>query len=109
IGVIPTASGRLLDGDSRIRFNASAAFHGVATFRFKAWDGTGGTVGAIAAIPAASTAFSTLIGTATVAINVAPVLNSSSPVPFPAIAEDAKNPAGATVASILGSSISDPD
>ena len=99
----------MLDGDARIRFNASAAFHGVATFRFKAWDGTGGTVGSIAAIPASSTAFSAVIGTATAAVNVAPVLNPSNPIPLPAIMEDAKNPAGATVSSLLGSSISDPD
>ena len=109
IGVIPAASGRLLDGDARLRFNPSAAFHGVATIRYRAWDGTGGTVGTIAAIPAASTAFSTLIGAATVAVNVAPGLNPASPIPLPAIAEDAKNPAGATIASLLGSAVSDSD
>ena len=109
IGVIPAASGRLLDGDARIRFNPSAAFHAVATIHYKAWDGTGGTVGTIAAIPAASSAFSTLIGAATVAVNAAPALNPASPASLHSIAEDAKNPAGAAVFTLLGSSVSDAD
>ncbi len=107
------SAARLLRDTDRIRFVPAANFSGTASFTFHAWDRTVGLPGGIADASATggTTAFSTNFATGNVTIapvNDAPVLATGSPLLPDVIAGDL-NPAGVTVASLVGASISDAD
>ncbi len=114
IGNVSPASARLLPSDAttKIRFVPNADWNGsTGQLYFEAWDQTSGSAGALADVSAGggTTAFSS--GTYGSSIYVLPVndaptaLGASSTLA--AVAEDAVNPAGATVSSLFGGLFSD--
>lgn len=108
IGAVSAKSGLLIDVNARLRFSPDAQFRGIASLSVKGWDGASAAPGTLAVIAPTSMAFSKETGKITVAVNTAPTLALASPQ-LPSIAEDTKNPAGATVASLLGNSLADAD
>ncbi len=112
-GTASASTARLLRDTDKIRFLPAANFNGTATITYHAWDRTMGSAGGTAKLTlgtGGATSFSANVDVAAVAVtpvNDAPVLTASgalTPV-LPGTAE----PAGDTVASILGSSVSDAD
>jgi hypothetical protein len=115
----PTSSAvRLLAADdlTRVRFKPNANFIGGSHFWFRAWDQTQGAAGGVADLSAAgatggATAFSSATEQAFVTVtpvNDAPVLDTSVNVQVDPVAEDATNPAGTLVSSLLAG-VSDAD
>lgn len=115
IGSASASAARLLRDTDMVRFVPNAGFAGSATISYRAWDQTTGSAGDAADLSGGtggSTPFSAALATATVAVlssNTAPVLDTSSNPMLTTTAEDDPDPAGDRVASILGSSVSDPD
>lgn len=123
-GTPSDSAARLLRDSDKIRFVPNADFAGTATIAYRAWDRTTGTVGSTAdlsnpnsvgAFKAVTngdeTAYSATKQTATLtvtAVNDAPVLTPASPA-LTGITEDDTSNAGQTVASLLGTSVSDVD
>jgi len=66
-----SSSARLLDSTSLVRFVPDANYNGTATFTFRAWDQTSGSIGGTADVSTngGTTAFSTATDTASVTIN----------------------------------------
>ncbi|WP_369408046.1 VCBS domain-containing protein [Kordiimonas gwangyangensis] len=66
-----SSSARLLDSTSLVRFVPDADYNGTATFTFRAWDQTSGSIGGTADVSTngGTTAFSTATDTASVTIN----------------------------------------
>ena len=113
IGSPSDSAARLLRDTDRIRFVPAKDFNGTATFTFRAWDRTVGTAGGIADASATggTTAFSTAAATGSITVtpvNDAPVLAAGSPS-LPDVLAGDPNPAGVTVATLAGASISDVD
>jgi hypothetical protein len=117
IGPTSLANALLLRDTNRIRFLPTRGFAGSATITYHAWDRTHGSVGGRAnlSVPDATggaSPFSTDTQTATVTvtpINHRPVL-TTTPVPLlTTIAPGATDPAGDSVAHLLGTSVTDPD
>ena len=94
-----------LDADAKIRFTAdSPVLPGSATFSFKAWDRTKGTVGTRG--PATGTAVSRQTEVVTTAVaNHKPSLDTTPDVGLPT----SPLKAGVAVAKLLGKAMSDPD
>jgi hypothetical protein len=108
VGPVSAAKARLLGSDALLRFTPAAAFRGRATLSFRAWDLTG-TAGSLAAVPKPAMAFSLATETAAVAVNTAPVLNTTgSPRLTPILEDPAKNP-GTALTALLDRVFSDPD
>ncbi len=113
LGSVSDSQALLLRAEDRLRFVPDGQNAGTATLRLRGWDGSSGAAGEVAdaSVNGGSTAFSTATDTATVHItasNDAPVLAAAAPT-LQALTEDAVDNAGQTVASILGSSITDAD
>lgn len=118
------SAARLLRSTDKIRFVPNADFAGTATIDYRAWDRTTGTIGGTADLSGVNsvgtykavtngdeTAYSTTKQTATLtvtAVNDAPVLTPATPA-LTTITENDTSNAGQTVASFLGTSISDAD
>ncbi|MET0333980.1 MAG: hypothetical protein ABW190_06890, partial [Rhizobacter sp.] len=103
----------LLRDTDRIRFVPDTRNGTAASFDYRAWDRSTGTAGGTANTSAvgAAAAFSSEQNTANVTVtgvNDAPVLAAASPV-FATLTEDETGNAGQTVASLLGSTLSDVD
>ncbi|WP_020472808.1 M12 family metallo-peptidase [Zavarzinella formosa] len=73
IGTVKVTDAVLLKGSDKIRFVPNTGYVGPTTIQYKAWDLSDGTPAGNAST-AGSTAFSTAIETATLAVNNAPVL-----------------------------------
>jgi hypothetical protein len=111
VGAVSGASSLLLRSGDLVRFVPNGQDATVAIFQYRAWDQSSGSAGAKVATTAngGSSAFSTASDTAGISVtaaNYAPVLTPMAPA-LNAIDEDAVNNAGQTVASFLGSSVSD--
>lgn len=114
-GTASSTAARLLRSTDLVRFVPNASFTGSSTITYVAWDQTTGTAGGTANISTiasigGSTAFSSSYDYATVNVvnlNVAPVLDSSYAATIASINTGISNPAGVTVASIVGDSITD--
>lgn len=114
-GSVNSTVARLLRSTDLVRFVPNTAFTGSAAITYVAWDQTSGTAGGTANISTitsigGSTAFSATYDFATITVanmNVAPVLDSSYAATMASIDKGITNPAGATVASIVGDSITD--
>lgn len=108
VGTVSGSRGRLLGGNYLVRFTPENQAAVIGTLTVKTWDGTNGTAGQLATISGASLHFSSGTGQVTVSVNTAPVLAPGSPA-LPDILEDSTRPAGASVATLLGSLVTDPD
>lgn len=111
-GVDATHALLLADSD-RIRFVPDGKNATTASFTYRAWDQTSGTAGSLVTIGATggTTAFSNGENTASITItdvNDAPVLAPANPV-LTTLDEDQIGNGGQTLASLLGTSISDVD
>lgn len=114
-GTVTSTVARLLRSTDLVRFVPNATYTGSSAITYVAWDQTSGTAGGTTNISTitslgGSTAFSANYDYATVNVvnmNVAPVLDSSYAATMASIDKGIANPAGATVASIVGGSISD--
>lgn len=117
VGAVSPSTALLLSDADQIRFVPNPLTNGTATFTFRAWDQTTGADGSFVNLSATSsrggsTAFSTATATGSITIthvNHAPVLDNSSSPTIAAIKEDTANPPSVTVASLLGTSVSDVD
>lgn len=111
----PTGSAaRLLRDTDMVRFVPSANFAGTVNpgITFRAWDRSSGTAGNTAdtTTNGGTTAFSTATETARVTVtnvNDAPVLDNTGTMSLSPISEDASDPAGDTVASVIASATGD--
>ena len=111
-GVSDTAALLLRDSD-RIRFVPDGENADSASFDFRAWDRTSGVAGnqADASANGGTTAFSTAVDTASVAVsalNDAPILAPAGPALAP-ITEDETGNAGDLVGTLIAGSVSDVD
>ena len=112
----PTTSALLLPSNgvqSRLRYLANANVNGTILVGYQAWDQTQGSVGTKVdtTITGGATAYSTAIETATlqiIAINDAPVLDTSLNPVFTPVNEDTTNPNGNTILSFV-TGVSDVD
>jgi VCBS repeat-containing protein len=107
-GALSLSNALLLQPTDLVRFVPDGSSGGTQTFDYAAWDQT--SVSADATQRGGITAFSTQINTASLTVpdNHAPVMQAASPV-LPAINEDNTNPPTTTVASLLGSTVTDAD
>ncbi|MFN6994739.1 MAG: DUF4347 domain-containing protein, partial [Aquincola tertiaricarbonis] len=113
LGTVTANAALLLRGTDRVRFVPDGLNATSASLVYRGWDQTSGSAGSKhdASSTGGSSAFSSASDTATLsvtAVNDAPVLTALAPL-LPAIGEDDANPAGLTVASLVGASISDVD
>jgi hypothetical protein len=109
IPAVSVAAALLLRDTDLVGYVPRSPFVGTATLRYRAWDQSAGVAGKLSNT-ALGTTFSTAIGTAYVSVgNTAPVLDTSGSPALSPIAEDATQPAGNTVASLLVGAVSDPD
>ena len=113
VGVVSESNALLLNADDFVRFVPDGENADFASFDFRAWDQSAGThaTKADATTNGNTTAFSAVSDTADItvtAVNDAPVLAVSNPSLTP-ITEDDLNPAGDSVASLLGISTTDVD
>ncbi|MBF0178141.1 MAG: DUF4347 domain-containing protein, partial [Magnetococcales bacterium] len=113
IGVVSATSALLLRSTDTIRFVPDGGNATTGTLTYRAWDQTSGVAGnkVDASTTGGTSAFSVATDTATVlvgSLNDAPVLTPMAPA-LNAIDEDATAPAGQTVASFLGASVTDTD
>jgi hypothetical protein len=112
IGAIPNGSFFLLRSTDFVRFLPNVTtFIGEASLTYRAWDQTGGTAGLQGTFVSATltgdfTPYSSEIQTAKVRSNQAPVLAAGTPT---LTAVTTLTPAGQTVASFIGSLITDSD
>lgn len=118
VGAVTGAAALLLASSSQLRYLPDGQNGETPVLTFRAWDQTSGTAStnstrstADTTTYGASTAFSVGTAQATLAVsatNDAPVLTPSTPT-LTGISDGAVNNAGQTVASIVGTSISDVD
>ncbi|MBF0171486.1 MAG: hypothetical protein HQK87_10450, partial [Nitrospinae bacterium] len=113
VGAVSATSALLLRGTDSIRFVPDGLNADSATLTYQAWDQTSGVAGnkVDATASGGATAFSTASDTATLtvtAVNDAPVLTAGAPT-LAVLTEDATTNAGQTVASFLGTSVTDVD
>jgi Tol biopolymer transport system component len=105
----------LLPADALVRFVPNVNVNGVVKLYFSAWDGTAGTSGTTLSLlgqhgGAGSVSNSFAIATATVTpVNDAPVLDTTGTPSFGVVSEDAADPPGVTVASLLSGKVLDVD
>jgi hypothetical protein len=104
-----------VDTATKVRFVPSQDFNGDATFTFRAWDKTNelstGTTAAIAAT-GGITPYSDVTDTAAIAVspvNDAPVMDGADSPMLPDVAEDATDPEGVAIATLLDGLITDVD
>lgn len=116
VGTVSTTSALLLPSNgtqSRLRYLANANVNGTLLISYQAWDQTQGTIGAKVdtSLAGGATAYSIAIETATlqiIAVNDAPVLDTSLSPTFTAVNEDTTNPTGNTILSLM-SGVTDVD
>lgn len=119
VGVVSTSSALLLPSNgvqSKLRYVPNANFNGTVQIAYRAWDQTQGSAGdrvnvATASLVGGTKAYSKLIETASLlvlAVNDAPVLDTSLEPKFTTLLEDATNPSGNSVLSLLAG-VSDTD
>ncbi|WP_046116133.1 beta strand repeat-containing protein, partial [Aquincola tertiaricarbonis] len=113
MGAVSDASALLLRATDRVRYLPDGSGATSASFSYRAWDQTSGSAGSLAdaSLHGGSSAFSSASDTASIsvtALNDAPVLSPAAPA-MAGQTEDQLAPAGQTVASLLGGSISDAD
>ncbi len=114
--VVSDASALLLGETDRVRFVPNSGYVGNATIRYRGWDRSAGTAGAIVNLTrvgslAANSPVSELTELAAVAVrpeNRAPVMNVTPTVNLATIAEDTLAPAGTNINALI-SGITDPD
>lgn len=107
----------LLRSTDFIRYLPNANFVGEASFEFQAWDQTRGAFAQFAnpsllGQSGGVGAFSTGVGRASITVtpvNDAPILNITPSPIFNAINPGDTNPIGTTVATLLGTALTDPD
>ena len=112
VGTVSASSALLLRGTDSLRFVPDGNNGTTGTLSYKAWDQTSGSAGSktSTASSGGATAFSTASDTASItvtSVNDAPV--QGTPANLSGISEDASNNAGQTIASFLGSSLTDVD
>ncbi len=107
VGVVTPGMGLLLRPGDRLRFRPDPGFAGIVQLAFRAWDRTDGLPGQ--KVPTGGMAFSVEPMMATLAVNTAPVLDTTPTPTLPNILEDETDPEGATIASLLGTAVTDPD
>ncbi|CAN5827646.1 hypothetical protein BH11PSE8_BH11PSE8_11700 [soil metagenome] len=113
VGMVSDSAARLLGANDRLRFMPDGQNATNGTLTYRAWDQSSGTAGALADASAVggTSAFGVALDTATITVtdlNDAPVLAPATPVLSP-LTEDETGNAGQTVASFLGTSITDVD
>jgi plastocyanin len=115
IDILPvsTTNALLLRATDFVRFSPDGKNGCIATITYCAWDQTSNSFGnkVDTSVNGDTTAFSTVADTATItvtSVNDAPVLNPINPILNPITEDDIGN-GGQSVASIIGSSISDED
>ena len=113
VGAVSETSALLLTSSDAIRFVPDGENGTSPSFDFRAWDQSSGSGGAKVDVSTngGTTAFSSVSDTASVTVtdvNDAPVLTATGPSLNP-ITEDALTNSGQTVASILGTNVSDVD
>ncbi len=117
IGAVSNSSALLLRPTDLVRFLPDAQNGNIASITFRAWDQTGATLGqqgtkVDTTTNGGTTPYSTATGISSVTVqdvNDAPVLDPAQVQNFTTITEDDINNPGNTVASLLGSSVSDVD
>lgn len=117
IGVVSDSSALILRPTDLVRFLPDAKNGNTGSITFRAWDQTGGTLGQQGTkidttANGGTTPYSTAKGTSTISVadvNDAPVLDSTQVQNFTTITEDDIVNSGNTVASLLGTSVSDVD
>ena len=112
-GTISATHALLLADSDRLRFVPDGHNATTASLTYRAWDRTTGSAGSYAdtSTTGGTSSFSSQengMSVAVGAVNDAPVLASDSPVLTPLTEDDTAN-AGQTVASLLGSTVSDVD
>jgi hypothetical protein len=113
VGTVAGNSALLLRDTDLIRFRPDGQNATTASFSYKAWDRSSGTQGnkVDTTVGGGTTAFSTAADTTSItvtAVNDAPVLSGAA-LSFATISEDNASSAGQTVASLLGSTLTDVD
>ena len=113
VGAVSETSALLLTSSDAIRFVPDGENGTSPSFDFRAWDQSSGSGGAKVDVSTngGTTAFSSVSDTASVTVtdvNDAPVLTATGPS-LTGLNEDATTNGGQTVASILGSNVSDVD
>ena len=112
VGVVSDGSALLLRDTDLVRFEPDGVQSASASFDFRAWDQTSGSVGSKvdATANGGTTAFSSASDTASISVsdvNDAPVLTPAAPS-LPGITEDDLGNAGQAVSSFLSSTDVDP-
>ncbi|MDZ7712867.1 MAG: Ig-like domain-containing protein [Rhodovibrio sp.] len=112
VGAVSNGSALLLAASDQVRFVPDGDNGTTATLTVRAWDQTSGTAGSKvdASSTGGSTAFSSASDTASITVtglNDAPSLSGTATLA--AVAEDTANPAGATVATLVGGLFVDGD
>ena len=112
-GAVSATHALLLRDTDHIRFVPNGENATTASFDYRAWDQTGGTAGGYADTSAngGTTAFSSqqnAMDITVTAVNDAPLLAPATPILNPITEDDTANP-GQTVASFIGSTVSDVD
>ena len=113
LGVVSNSHALLITLAQRLRFVPASDWNGTATVSFVAWDRTIGIAGDRAdATDATQNAFSSVEEFASVLVtpvNDRPVLATGGTPTLPALPLGAANPAGTSVASLLGTAVTDVD
>ncbi|HKI34658.1 MAG TPA: RHS repeat-associated core domain-containing protein, partial [Gemmataceae bacterium] len=112
-GSVSASAAQLLSGNDLIRFVPNAGFAGTVTLLAYAWDGSSGSDGgtanlAFSGATGGGTAFSTTLLTATLAVNTAPTLASTTGPPLTPTNEDVTSApvtAGALLAGAGGADV----
>ena len=105
-GTPSATAARLLGPNNKVRFVPRTNFNGVASFNFRAWDQTSGTLGGTADVSTngGSTAFSAASAIAQISvqpINDAPVLDASANPILPTCQDETTDPACKNVSNIV--------
>jgi hypothetical protein len=106
VGAVSATSALLLRPEDSIRFLPAAGFSGTVTLGYRAWDQTAGTDGT-KVVPGASTAFSKVSALATLTVTAQPLLSTAVRPALPPVLPGATDPAGVSVASVVGTLIED--
>ncbi|MES2992095.1 MAG: DUF4347 domain-containing protein [Pseudomonadota bacterium] len=113
LGTVSDAAALLLRATDSIRFVPDGANGTAGSISYRAWDGTSGLAGTLtdASVAGGTSAFSTVSDTASItvaAVNDAPALGAIAPT-LASITEDQTANGGQSVASFIGTSITDAD
>lgn len=105
---------RLLRLNDLIRFVPNTQFVGTVSLSYRAWDQTTGTAGATASLATVggTSAFSTTVDSASITVvntNVAPVINTAASYVLPFVVMNSTSPAAMSVATLLGTKVTDGD